>query len=76
VANSHLPLAYHENLHTKFMEHQNWNDDPVADELQQLASYFEFPKAGEHFINAGDGINSDHADWAGARLISRTKENR
>jgi hypothetical protein len=26
--------------------------------------------------DAGDGINSDHADWAGARLVSKDEESR
>jgi len=53
-------FQYHTNLHTKFMEHQKWNDSPAADELNQLASYFEFPNAGEHFIEAGDAIGCQY----------------
>jgi hypothetical protein len=51
---------YHTNLHTTFMEHQRWDDNPVADELRQLASYYEFPKAGEHFVEAGDAIGCQY----------------
>lgn len=32
----------------------------IADELQQLASYFEFPQSGECFINAGDAIGCQY----------------
>ena len=53
-------FQYHANLHTKFMEHQKWGDGPVADELVQLASYFEFPDAGEHLIEAGDAIGCQY----------------
>lgn len=53
-------VSYHTNLHGAFTANQNWNDDPVADEMQQLASYFEFPAAGEHFVSAGDAVGCQY----------------
>ena len=53
-------FQYHTNLHTKFMEHQKWDGNDVADELTQLASYFEFPDARERLIEAGDAIGCQY----------------
>jgi hypothetical protein len=53
-------FAYYTNLHTKFMEHQNWDNSGVAAEDTQLASYFEFPDAAEQLIQAGDAIGCQY----------------
>ena len=53
-------LAYHQHLHTDFMTHQTWDGGEVAQELQQLASYFEFPDATEQLIAAGDSIGCQY----------------
>ncbi len=68
-------FRYHTNLHTKFMEHQKWADGEVADELIQLASYFEFPDAGEQFIEAGDAIGCQYqALLAYAKILEHRRD--
>lgn len=68
-------FTYYTTLHTKFMEHQNWDSNGVADELVQLASYFEFPDAGEKLIEAGDAIGCQYqALLAYSNILKRRGE--
>ena len=68
-------FRYHTNLHATFMEHQRWADGEVADELIQLASYFEFPNAGEQLIEAGDAIGCQYqALLAYAKILEHRRD--
>lgn len=56
-------LTFHQNLHDEengFMKYQDVNNDGIADERSQLASFFEFPDATIKNISAGDSVGTQY----------------